>query len=161
MLVTSVPTAFVTASHTVASTRRCQLLTVLASSQSSLRRPKLTEPVSAFGGRRTRSVSTMPPNSRHLAPRSRSHATATTRPIHQASSCVWRARMWPMAMMPITHCAGSAAIQTAHDVHARHLVRDPMISRVAVRPEALPYRRVRQADRQLPRTHSYYTSERA
>ena len=42
-----------------------------------------------------------------------------------------------MVMMPFTHCGGGAAIQTAHDMHARRLVRDQMMSRVAVRPEAV------------------------
>ena len=84
---TTVPTEWTIFSHAVASARRGQLLTVLASSQSSARRPKLTEPGSAFGGRRTRLVSTSLLNSRHLAPRFRPHATATTPPIIMLVAC--------------------------------------------------------------------------
>ena len=85
--VTTVPTEWTVFSHAVASTRRGQLLTVLASSQSSANWPKLTEPVPAFGGRRTRLVSTKLLHPRHLAPRSRPHATETTPPIIMRVAC--------------------------------------------------------------------------
>ena len=49
--------------------------------------PKLTEPVPAFGGRRTRLVSTKLLHPRHLAPRSRPHATETTPPIIMRVAC--------------------------------------------------------------------------
>ena len=85
--VTTVPTEWTVFSHAVASTRRGQLPPVRASSQSSAHRPKLTEPVPAFGGRRTRLVSTKLLNLRHLAPRYRPHATETTPPIIMRVAC--------------------------------------------------------------------------
>ena len=84
---TTVPTEWTIFSHAVASTRRGQLPPVRASSESSLRRRKPTELVSGFGGRRTRLVSTKLLHPRHLAPRSRPHATETTPPIIMRVAC--------------------------------------------------------------------------